>query len=163
MDESDIIDKEPDVLIIVDASWDSALAKIDYMHNSSAFCAAPRDPLVGIRLPAFIIIVRPTDLRESRLSKSAPLRCVSRACCALAEDEAAFDRAIPRRPCVRDPPVAARSGSVCGGVVPPSWPLTFCLVSEGEGANPSLDLEAQNHQIHARSISNSGPGPLSGE
>ena len=37
---SDIIDANPDVLVIVEASWDSALNKIDYMHNNSAFCAA---------------------------------------------------------------------------------------------------------------------------
>jgi len=38
---STIIDANPDVLVIVEASWDSALNKIDYMHNSSAWCAAP--------------------------------------------------------------------------------------------------------------------------
>ena len=31
---SDIIDANPDVLVIVEASWDSALNKIDYMHNT---------------------------------------------------------------------------------------------------------------------------------
>lgn len=36
-----IIDADPDVLIIVEASWDSAINKIDYMHNSSAWCNAP--------------------------------------------------------------------------------------------------------------------------
>ena len=36
-----IIDASPDVLIIVEASWDSAINKIDYMHNSSAWCNAP--------------------------------------------------------------------------------------------------------------------------
>lgn len=38
---STIIDANPDVLVIVEASWDSALNKIDHMHNSSAWCSAP--------------------------------------------------------------------------------------------------------------------------
>ena len=37
---SQIIDANPDVLVIVEASWDSALNKIDYMHNHSDFCSA---------------------------------------------------------------------------------------------------------------------------
>jgi len=36
-----IVDANPDVLVIVEASWDSAINKIDYMHNNSAFCNAP--------------------------------------------------------------------------------------------------------------------------
>ena len=35
---STIINANPDVLVIVEASWDSALNKIDYMHNHSGFC-----------------------------------------------------------------------------------------------------------------------------
>ena len=34
----DIIDADPDVFVIVDASWDTALSKIDYLHNHSDYC-----------------------------------------------------------------------------------------------------------------------------
>ena len=34
----DIIDAEPDVFVIVDASWDSAEGKIDYLHNHTDYC-----------------------------------------------------------------------------------------------------------------------------
>ena len=34
----DIIDADPDVFVIVDASWDSAVGKIDYLHNHTDFC-----------------------------------------------------------------------------------------------------------------------------
>ena len=34
----DIIDSDPDVFVIVDASWDSAIGKIDYLHNHSDYC-----------------------------------------------------------------------------------------------------------------------------
>ena len=34
----DIIDADPDVFVIVDASWDSAVGKIDYLHNHSDYC-----------------------------------------------------------------------------------------------------------------------------
>jgi len=37
---SEIIAAKPDVLVIVEASWDSAISKIDYMHNRSDFCGA---------------------------------------------------------------------------------------------------------------------------
>ena len=37
---SEIIAAKPDVLVIVEASWDSAISKIDYMHNHSDFCGA---------------------------------------------------------------------------------------------------------------------------
>ena len=40
VDASEVIAANPDVLIIIEASWDSALNKIDYMHNSSDFCGA---------------------------------------------------------------------------------------------------------------------------
>lgn len=38
VDASEVIAANPDVLIIIEASWDSALNKIDYMHNHSDFC-----------------------------------------------------------------------------------------------------------------------------
>ena len=41
VEASEIIDANPDVLVIIEASWDSALNKIDHMHNSAAWCAAP--------------------------------------------------------------------------------------------------------------------------
>ena len=34
----DIIDADPDVFVIVDASWDTAVGKIDYLHNHSDYC-----------------------------------------------------------------------------------------------------------------------------
>ena len=34
----DIIDADPDVFVIVDASWDSAVGKLDYLHNHSDYC-----------------------------------------------------------------------------------------------------------------------------
>ena len=37
---SKVIKLNPDVVVIVEASWDSALNKIDYMHNQSSFCDA---------------------------------------------------------------------------------------------------------------------------
>ena len=37
----DIIDAEPDVFVIVDASWDTAVGKIDYLHNHSDYCKLP--------------------------------------------------------------------------------------------------------------------------
>ena len=41
VEASEIIVANPDVLVIIEASWDSALNKIDHMHNSSAWCGAP--------------------------------------------------------------------------------------------------------------------------
>ena len=38
VDASEVIAANPDVLIIIEASWDSALNKIDYMHNHTDFC-----------------------------------------------------------------------------------------------------------------------------
>jgi hypothetical protein len=37
---SEVYTANPDVLVIVDASWDSALNKIDFMHNHRHFCGA---------------------------------------------------------------------------------------------------------------------------
>ena len=37
---SDIIAAAPDVMVVVDASWDPAITKIDFMHNHSGFCDA---------------------------------------------------------------------------------------------------------------------------
>jgi len=34
----DIIDADPDVFVIVDANWDSAVGKLDYLHNHSDYC-----------------------------------------------------------------------------------------------------------------------------
>ena len=38
---SDVISAAPDVAVIIDANWDLALSKIDYLHNRSDFCAMP--------------------------------------------------------------------------------------------------------------------------
>ena len=37
---SDILAAKPDVMIIVDAAWDTAMSKIDFLHNHSDFCDA---------------------------------------------------------------------------------------------------------------------------
>ena len=37
---SDIVAADADVMIIVDAAWDPAITKIDFMHNHSSFCDA---------------------------------------------------------------------------------------------------------------------------
>ena len=37
---STILDADPDVIVVVDAAWDSALEKIDFIHNHSGFCNA---------------------------------------------------------------------------------------------------------------------------
>ena len=37
---SDILATKPDVMIIVDAAWDTAMSKIDFLHNHSDFCDA---------------------------------------------------------------------------------------------------------------------------
>ena len=37
---SDVLAADPDVMIIVDAAWDTAISKIDYLHNRSDFCDA---------------------------------------------------------------------------------------------------------------------------
>ena len=37
---STIIAADPDVMVVVDAAWDPALAKIDFMHNHTEFCGA---------------------------------------------------------------------------------------------------------------------------
>ena len=37
---SDVLAAEPDVMIIVDAAWDTAISKIDYLHGRSDFCGA---------------------------------------------------------------------------------------------------------------------------
>ena len=39
VDASEVIAANPDVLIIIEASWDSALNKIDYMHNHAGTSA----------------------------------------------------------------------------------------------------------------------------
>ena len=36
----DILAAKPEVMVVVDASWDSALSKVDYLHNHSKFCGA---------------------------------------------------------------------------------------------------------------------------
>ena len=38
---TDIIAANPDVMIIVDADWDKAIEKIDFIHNHTEFCGAP--------------------------------------------------------------------------------------------------------------------------
>jgi hypothetical protein len=48
VNESDIIAANFDVMIIVDASWDSALSKITWLYNHSDFCGT--DVLKGARL-----------------------------------------------------------------------------------------------------------------
>ena len=40
VDADEVFSANPDVLVIVEASWDSALNKIDYMHNHTDFCRA---------------------------------------------------------------------------------------------------------------------------
>ena len=40
VDASEVIAANPDVLLIVEASWSPAISKIDYMHNHSEFCNA---------------------------------------------------------------------------------------------------------------------------
>ena len=40
VDASEVIAANPDVLLIIEASWSSALSKIDHMHNHSEFCNA---------------------------------------------------------------------------------------------------------------------------
>jgi len=47
VNESDIISAAPDVLIVVDAAWDTALSKITWLYNHSEFC--PMDALKGAR------------------------------------------------------------------------------------------------------------------
>ncbi|EOD20451.1 hypothetical protein EMIHUDRAFT_54552, partial [Emiliania huxleyi CCMP1516] len=37
----EIIALNPDVLLLIEADWDKALNKINHLHNSSAWCAAP--------------------------------------------------------------------------------------------------------------------------
>lgn len=37
----EIIALSPDVLLLIEADWDKALNKINHLHNSSAWCAAP--------------------------------------------------------------------------------------------------------------------------
>ena len=36
-----ILAAAPDVMVIVDAAWDSAISKIDYIHNHTGLCSAP--------------------------------------------------------------------------------------------------------------------------
>jgi len=45
--ESAVIKANPDVLVVVDASWDTALGKITWLYNHSGFCAT--DALQGAR------------------------------------------------------------------------------------------------------------------
>jgi iron complex transport system substrate-binding protein len=37
---SRIVEAQPDVMVVVDAAWDTAMEKIQFMHNDSTFCTA---------------------------------------------------------------------------------------------------------------------------
>jgi hypothetical protein len=37
---TDVVAADADLMVVVDASWDSAVAKIEFMHNHSSFCTA---------------------------------------------------------------------------------------------------------------------------
>ena len=41
VNESTVLAANPDVMIVVDASWDTAITKIEHLHNHTLFCAAP--------------------------------------------------------------------------------------------------------------------------